>query len=399
MSATSICTVCLEPLLRQDGSMVTTVPCGHTYHEGCLKKWATERLNHEDPAINCPVCNAPVQNVVKLFLSSKNDGVGGNISLSGQELECWRNEYDVEAKSERLKLHANILESNKRVMDDIFEKQKILETYEQDRVTLERARAENQKLRQELFQQIMKHETEMRRMEAKKQLITEVLERNEKALTELKSTREENLDLKRELLRNIMAKQADMRNLTASKQALTVALENQEIALNELKKSREENLSLKKELVEHLHHHKIKMEQLQSHKESLHEIVLQHGQNIKELESAKKDNLELKEELVQAMVRHKQDAGQLAKLEGWLEVLKEEVAVCQKDRVTLKLIRTENHRLGIRVQEGHKSWLQARCELGQKIEDAATFKMNCLIVVGQIGMLGFAIFNMRLQCH
>ena len=240
--------------------MVVTVPCGHAYHEHCLKHWATERLNEEDPEVLCPVCNTSVQKVCKLFLSTRH---GMDDSLSGKELASWKREYDAEAKGQRLKLHAKVLESNKRAIDEIFEKQKLMENYEKDRKTLEETQSENRQLRKELFDQLMAHEEERRRMYANKQIINEVLERNEKALVELKKTREENLDLKRELLRNIMSKQADTKKLTASKQALSAALQNQESTLAELRQSREESLSLKRELVEHLHHHKMKMEQLQ----------------------------------------------------------------------------------------------------------------------------------------
>ena len=399
--STHVCTVCLEPLVRHECPIVATVPCGHSYHEHCLKKWATHRFLRDsdessNPDILCPICNASVQSVVKLFLSTKN---GMDDSLSGKELESWRKEYDVEAKGERLQLHANILQSNKQVIDEIFEKQKIMETYENDRKALEEAKGENQRLRHELFQQIMKHEAEMRRMEGNKQVITEVLERNEKALKELKSTQEENLDLKRELLKNIMAKQADIKRLTASKQALSAAMENQEMALNELKKSREENLALKRELVEHLHNHKIKMEQLHSHKESLHEIVVQHTKNIKDLETVKKENFQLQEELMQSMIAHKNDATKLAKCEGWIEVLKEEVSSFEKDRATLRLVRTENFRLGTVVQDTHRRWLQARRDLQERIHRSATVKMSALIVLGQVGALGLVIHHMNPACH
>jgi hypothetical protein len=94
------------------------------------------------------MCNDKVTNVVKIFLASKS-GVDG--SLSGKELECWRKEYDDETKSQRLQLHADILESNKQVIDEIFEKQKIMETYENERKKLDAAQAQNNQLRQELF--------------------------------------------------------------------------------------------------------------------------------------------------------------------------------------------------------------------------------------------------------
>lgn len=441
MTSTHVCTVCLDPLVRHECPIVATVPCGHSYHEHCLKKWATQRLLTKanakvQPNITCPICNATVQNVVKLFLSSKN---GIDDSLSGEELECWRKEYDVESRAllkatpepksksyamivagvpgaetttnsttstsekssgdvKRLQLHAAILESNKKTIDEIFQKQKIMETYENKVKELEVKEGENQRLRHEIFQQIMKHETEMRKMEANKHIITEVLERNEKALQDLKATQEENLDLKRELLKNIMAKQTDIKRLTASKQDLSMAMENTEMALRELKTSREENLSLKKELVEHLHHHKIKMEQMYSHKVSLHEIVVQHTKNINDMATIKKANFELQEELVQTMVARKDDATKLAKCEGWLEVLKEEVTTFEKDRATLRLVRTENCRLGTVVQESHKRWLLARRDLQDRINRSATNKVNLFSALGQVGALGFFIHQWSPGC-
>ena len=361
-----------------------------TYRASDIALVASER--NSDATVfslrSCARCNDSAKNVVQLFLSSKT---GTDESLSGKELESWREEYDAETKGERLHLHAGILESNKKVIDEIFEKQKIMETYERDRVALETAKTENQKLRQELFQQIMKHETEMRRMEQNKQVITEVLERNEKALKELKSTQEENLDLKRELLKNIMAKQADVKKLTASKQALTVAMQNQEMTLNELKKSRDENLCLKRELLEHLHHHKEKMEALQMHKESLQEIVTQHTQNIKDMEAVKKSNLELQEELVNSMMAHKADAAKLATCEGWLEVLKDEVALFEKDRTTLKLVRRENERLGEVVGDVHEELEEIRCELQERINKDLSVKASAVIALGQLGILGMLV--------
>jgi DNA repair exonuclease SbcCD ATPase subunit len=391
MATTSICSICLDPLIQQDCCAI--VPCGHTWHERCLKRWSLARFKEGDPErIVCPYCNTTVQNVIKIFLSTKS---GHDDSLSGKELENWRNEYDAETKGERLHLHAKVLESNKKVIDDIFEKQKILEAYERDRTALDSAKVENYQLRKELFQQIMKHEVEMRRMESNKLVIQEVLERNEKALQELNSTRAENLDLKRELLRHIMGRQDDMKKLAASKQALQKALESHEATLNELKNSREESLSLKKELVEHLHHHKQKMEQLQYHKESLQEIVCAHKQNVVQLEYLSKENLKLKEELLNCILQRKKDATKLAKCEGWIEVLKEEVESFDEDRQTLKLIRSENYRLGTIIQERHKSWIQARRDLNAKVQEIALVKMNWLTIAGQVVLLGLAVHNLR----
>lgn len=389
---TSICSICLEPLARQDCTMVVTVPCGHAYHEQCLKHWATERLNEDEPKIYCPVCNTQVDNVCKLFLSTKT---GTDDSLCGKELDAWRKEYDAEAKGERLKLHAKVLESNKQTIDEIFKKQKIMEKYEEDRLALDEAKLENEKLRKELYEALLKQEEEYRKMQANRNIINEVLARNESALKELKQTREENLDLKRELLRNIMGKQADMKKLSDSKLALSAALENQETALGELKKTREENLALKKELVEHLHHHKQKMEQLQTHKESLHDIVVQHGQNIAQLEEIKNENLKLKEELLQSIVLHKQDATKLASCEGWIEVLKEEVQSFEKERAAANLILQENSRLGNKLKHGHKRWLDSRRELNATIHESALQKMNLLIGLGEIALFGLVMIGLR----
>ena len=85
----------------------------------------------------------------------------------------------------------------------------------------------------------------------------------------------------------------------------------------------------------------------------------------------------------------------LAKCEGWLEVLKEEVDKLEQDRLTLKLVRTENYRLGVTVQKRHQAWLQARRDLRERVHREATTKMNFFIVIGQVGLLGFVIHSMR----
>lgn len=373
---------------------VAAVPCGHVYHEECLKKWATERYSDEGaPDIHCPNCASIVTNIVRIYLNTK-EGTEDS-SLSGKELECWRKEYDDATKSQRLKLHADILESNKKVIDEIFEKQKILETYENDRKALDSAKAENNQLRQELYRQIMQYEREMRRMESNKHFITEVLERNEKALIDLKETREENLDLKKELLRNIMTRQSDIKKLEANKLVLYRSLEMQEEALIELKKCRDENLSLKKELVEHLHHHKMKMSQLESHKEALAEIVQQHSQHVKDVEALRRENTDLKEELAQTLVSQKEDKKRLERYEDWMCVFRDESVGYERDRAELKVMRSENYRLGIAVQTANKKLVHIRRDYNQLTESKAVEKMNGLVVAVQLSVFAFAIYSLK----
>ena len=395
-TSTTICCICLESLVREDESTVATVPCGHIYHECCLKRWAQERYKNdeeEDDDIGCPNCASKVTQLVRIYLNTKT---GIEDSLSGKELESWRNEYDNETKSERLKLHADILESNKRTIDEIFQKQKIMETYENDRKVLDQTKSENQQLRQELYRQIMKYEAEMRRVESTKKVVTEVLERNEKALRELKEMREENLDLKRELLRNIMTHQKDMKKLESNKQALKVALVMQEEALLELRKSREENISLKRELVEHLQHHKVKMAQLQSHKDALNEIIEQHNKHKEELDNLKKENADLKEELVETLVIEKADKQRLERYEDWMCVFKEEAVEYERDRAELKVMRTENYRLGTLLQKSHKMLVQARGDVNKKIHETVTARVNGLLMVTQMSVLGFTIYSFKM---
>ncbi|KAJ1731408.1 hypothetical protein LPJ61_002548, partial [Coemansia biformis] len=46
------CTICLEEY-RTD-QIITRLPCFHSFHQGCIKKWLTERWGE------CPVCKCPV---------------------------------------------------------------------------------------------------------------------------------------------------------------------------------------------------------------------------------------------------------------------------------------------------------------------------------------------------
>ena len=92
-------------------------------------------------------------------------------------------------------------------------------------------------------------------------------------------------------------------------------------------------------------------------------------------------------------------ANLVAKCEGWIEVLKEEVESFDEDREALKLIRTENYRLGTMIQERHKTWLQARNDLNVKVHEMALAKMNWLTVIGQAIFLGLAIHSMNFDLH
>ena len=393
-TTTIICTICLEPLIQQECSKVATVPCGHTCHEPCLKKWSSEHPHDDDTAMVCPYCNTAVESVINIFLSTKS---GHDESLSAKELENWRKEYDAESQGQPLHPHAKELESNKKIIDDIFEKQKILETYESDRKALDSIKLDNYQLRKELVQQIRKHAADMRLIESNGLVFQEVLECNQKASQELKSMHAENLDLQRELLRNIMERQDDTKRLAASKQALSKALESHAAALNELKKSREDSLRLKEELVEHLSHHKLKMEQLQTHRESLQGIIRAHEHNVTQLELLHLGNVKFKEEIVNCIVQRKKDATKLANCEGWMEVLKEEVDSFDEDREKLRMIRTENYRLGSIMQERHKTWLQARRDLNSKVHEIALVKMNWMIAMVEIVFLGLGIHSSSLE--
>lgn len=399
ISSSSVCTICLEALVRHEESMCATVPCGHAFHADCIKTWTQRKLNSNKDnndndnksIILCPVCNTTVTNVMKIYLSSK----GGNIdtSLTGKELECWKKEYDDVTKGHRLQLHADVLNSNKRIIDEIFQKQKIMETYEANRLQLDHAKDENLQLRKELFKQIMKYESEMRRMESNKQIITEILERNEKALYDLKATREENLDLKKELLRNIMVHQNDMKKLEESKKAMTKLLEKHETVLLSLKESREENLCLKKELVDHLQKHQLEMKRLDSHKEALNDIIKRHDQNVQELDMLRKENLELKEELIEALIKQKSDKSKLEKAREWLDFYQEEVQEYRQDHKELKRIRNENYRLSQAFKDKHHALIQMEQNICYAKHSWIETKLHCVIVLGQIGLLGVTIFG------
>ena len=47
-----MCSICLDEY--EDGAVLKVLPCGHSYHEGCILPWLCER------STDCPLCKRPV---------------------------------------------------------------------------------------------------------------------------------------------------------------------------------------------------------------------------------------------------------------------------------------------------------------------------------------------------
>jgi len=51
-----MCTICLS--IYTDDEMITTLTCGHSFHEACISEWyTTSTLENETGGANCPYCN------------------------------------------------------------------------------------------------------------------------------------------------------------------------------------------------------------------------------------------------------------------------------------------------------------------------------------------------------
>ena len=62
------CLICLEPLSA--GSIGTTVPCGHCFHEKCFQGW--ERSRSSSSCVKCPSCNRDHVQFIKVYIDFEN---------------------------------------------------------------------------------------------------------------------------------------------------------------------------------------------------------------------------------------------------------------------------------------------------------------------------------------
>jgi Ring finger domain len=70
------CAICLDTILS-DHPVVSTVPCGHAYHEQCWETWLD--TSEED---RCPLCNQDVEYSLPLFLSPPTETTTADTNYS-----------------------------------------------------------------------------------------------------------------------------------------------------------------------------------------------------------------------------------------------------------------------------------------------------------------------------
>ena len=91
------CSTCLESFTS--GCDISTTPCGHVFHTGCITRW----LNVN---IDCPQCRkgCEIVQIIKLFFSESQSAIEENITMN--ELE----RLELELKEKTQKWISNISE-------------------------------------------------------------------------------------------------------------------------------------------------------------------------------------------------------------------------------------------------------------------------------------------------
>lgn len=63
------CAICANCFKVDEQTSVCTIPCGHVYHEQCLKQWFCTQIQQIRPS-SCPKCRALTNDaqIIRLFL-------------------------------------------------------------------------------------------------------------------------------------------------------------------------------------------------------------------------------------------------------------------------------------------------------------------------------------------
>lgn len=63
------CPICVNEFKFKEQNYICTIPCGHVYHEQCLKEWFRVQIQ-EFRRSNCPKCRAAAEEsqIIRLFL-------------------------------------------------------------------------------------------------------------------------------------------------------------------------------------------------------------------------------------------------------------------------------------------------------------------------------------------
>ena len=87
MNFSIYCSICLESFTSI--SDISTTPCGHVFHTGCITKWLTENSN-------CSHCRKPckIQQIIKLYFSESPIVLEENITLNDLEQKRLKLEHE-----------------------------------------------------------------------------------------------------------------------------------------------------------------------------------------------------------------------------------------------------------------------------------------------------------------
>ena len=102
------CSTCLESFTS--GSDISTTPCGHVFHTGCITRWL-DRNN------NCSQCRkgCEIGQIIKLFFSESQSAIEEQITINRLEQKSLQMEEDIQEYIQE----ANV--SKKRVLDKSIE--------------------------------------------------------------------------------------------------------------------------------------------------------------------------------------------------------------------------------------------------------------------------------------
>ena len=95
------CSTCLESFTS--GCDISTTPCGHVFHTGCITRW----LNQNDHCSQCrEVCE--IRQIIKLYFSESQSAIEENITINDLQqkslkLEEQSQKYERELKAMRWK--------------------------------------------------------------------------------------------------------------------------------------------------------------------------------------------------------------------------------------------------------------------------------------------------------
>ena len=98
------CSTCLESFTS--GCDISTTPCGHVFHTGCITRW----LNRNNDCSQCRK-NCDIRQIIKLYFSESQSALEGQITINDLEQKCLK----LEEKSQICDQEVSTM---KKIVDD-----------------------------------------------------------------------------------------------------------------------------------------------------------------------------------------------------------------------------------------------------------------------------------------